>query len=121
MPPLWTGSSPFEGRIDDTMNSEAFSEAQEGMQWVNGKGWVEAEQTFLQSFNSAPPLLRRSGSRPSTAPKLVPAGESELLSQSRFAAADIRGIEVQCASGSLPFSSSFYFTCPPRGFSLFKF
>jgi hypothetical protein len=75
VPPLWTGSSPFEGRLSDTMDSEALSEAQEGMQWVNGKGWVEAERTFLQSFNSAPPLLRRNDSRPSTAPDMAPASE----------------------------------------------
>ncbi|KAK9915782.1 hypothetical protein WJX75_004084 [Coccomyxa subellipsoidea] len=73
VPPLWTGSSPFEGRLSDTMDSEALSEAQEGMQWVNGKGWVEAERTFLRSFNSAPPLLRRNDSQPSTAPDMAPA------------------------------------------------
>lgn len=76
VPPLWKGPSPFEGRITSTVDSDTFSEAEEGMQWVNGKGWVAAEKTFLDSFDSALPQLRRSSSRPSTAPGLtLPPGE----------------------------------------------
>ncbi len=55
----------------ETVDSEAFSEAQEGMQWVNGKGWVQAEKTFLDSFDSAPPRLRRPNPGPPPLPDIV--------------------------------------------------
>ncbi|BDA44002.1 hypothetical protein COCOBI_05-1860 [Coccomyxa sp. Obi] len=88
VPPLWTGSSPFEGRLIETVDSDAFSEAQEGMQWVNGKGWVQAEKNFLESFDSAPPRLRRLESRPPPLPDIVlparrpsPAPEKSIVSK----------------------------------------
>lgn len=74
VPPLWTGSSPFEGRMIETVDSGAFSETQEGMPWVNGKGWVQAEKTFLESFDSAPPRLRRPDAGPPPLPDIVLSG-----------------------------------------------
>lgn len=55
----------------ETVDSEAFSEAQEGMQCVNGKGWVQAEKAFLDSFDSAPPRLRRLDPGPPPLPDIV--------------------------------------------------
>lgn len=60
VPPLWTGPSPFHG-IGHHQDEEDHVEEGQGAQWVNGRGWVTAEERFLGSFDTGPPLLRRSG------------------------------------------------------------
>jgi hypothetical protein len=56
VPPLWKGRSPFEVKGAQEEQHEG-----EGMQWMNGKSWVRAEEQFLGTFKTRPPSLQHAG------------------------------------------------------------